>query len=180
MSPSQLAEVEQAIRKISDRARALVDHVGEARINIRPAPGKWSIGECFAHLNITASAFLPVWSGALRDAPRGSGPYRLDFWGRTLCWLLEAPPRLKIPAPGKFLPPSDLGPQEKILPTFLDCQERILKVIAQADGYAIDRINITSPFSSHVDYNVWSSFCITAAHERRHLWQADRVADVLG
>jgi hypothetical protein len=41
-------------------------------------------------------------------------------------------------------------------------------------GLALDRIKVASPVDPRVRYNVWSSFNMTDAHQRRHLWQAER------
>jgi DinB superfamily len=70
-------------------------------------------------------------------------------------------------------------PTDEVLPAFLACQDEVLQVIAAAKGLPLDRMKITSPFDHRVRYSVWSSFCANAAHQRRHLWQAERVADVL-
>ena len=35
------------------------------------------------------------------------------------------------------------------------------------------------PFDSRVKYNVYSAFLIVAAHQRRHLWQAEQAIDSL-
>lgn len=66
-----------------------------------------------------------------------------------------------------------------MLSRFLASQALLLDAMADARGLAIDRIKITSPFSSHLRYSVWSSFCVNSAHERRHVWQAERAADEL-
>jgi hypothetical protein len=99
----------------------------------------------------------------------------MDFCGRLLKWSLEPPPRFRFPAPPGFQPPPTVA-ADQVLPQFLASQEEPL---ASSDGFAIDRYKIVSPFSSHVKYSVWSSFCICAAHERRHLWQAERVIKAL-
>jgi len=36
------------------------------------------------------------------------------------------------------------------------------------------------PFAERVRYNGYSSFCVVAAHQRRHLWQAQRALASLG
>jgi hypothetical protein len=35
-------------------------------------------------------------------------------------------------------------------------------------------VKMASPVDSRVRYSIWSSFVVTAAHERRHLWQAEQ------
>jgi hypothetical protein len=59
---------------------------------------------------------------------------------------------------------------------FLTSQEQVLYTIDLAQGLAIDRVKIRSVFDRRIRYSVWSSFCANASHQRRHLWQAECVA----
>jgi hypothetical protein len=179
---SQLSTLRSGFSALSERAAFLVAAVGETRLTKRPAPNKWSVADCLVHLTLSTNAFLPLWSQALakaRTEARPSGKdYKMDFWGCLLKWSLEPPPRFRFPAPPSFQPPSTV-PADQVLPQFLASQEELLTTLASSDGLAIDRYKIVSPFSSPVKYSVWSSFCICAAHERRHLWQAERVIEAL-
>ena len=179
---TQLAGLDTHIRAASDRAQAVVHCIGEARIGERPAPGKWSVAECLTHLRLTSEAYFPLWQQAFEYA-RSKGltsdrPFKLDFWGQALSWFLEPPPKIRFKAPQKFQP-VECGPADQVLPAFLLSQDRLLTAIAESNGLPLDRLKITSPFSRRLHYSVWSSFCVTAVHHRRHLWQAERVADHL-
>jgi hypothetical protein len=180
---TQLAEIRGQFRSISNRALALVTRVGEDLLTARPRPEAWSAAECLTHLKISTEAYLPLWRAAFREG-RAAGleakaPFRVDLWGRLFVWLLEPPPRLRFPAPQGFLP-VDTGPASQVLPAFLASQDGIIEALDQAGSLALDRIKIVSPFSRHVRYSVWASFCVNAAHQRRHLWQAERAAEALG
>lgn len=106
------------------------------------------------------------------------GPFKMDFWGRMLLWALEPPPKLRSSAPKNFQP-VDIGAPDRVLASFLKTQEDVLAAWAAAKGLALDRLKTTSPFARQVRYSLWSSFVVTAAHQRRHLWQAGRVANAL-
>jgi hypothetical protein len=69
-----------------------------------------------------------------------------------------------------------MGP---VLQGFLDRQQGIIQNLRKSRGLAVDSVKIASPFSQRVYYSVWSSFVVTAAHERRHLWQAEQAAHSL-
>ena len=43
-------------------------------------------------------------------------------------------------------------------------------------GRDLNRLKIVSPFGARLSYNVYSAFRVLAAHERRHVWQAERAA----
>lgn len=170
----QIEEIAAEFRAVSDRARALVERVGVGRLSARPAAGGWSIAECFEHLNMTTRAFQPRWREAIAKAPPQKGPYKTDLWGKLLVWTLEPPPKFRMPTTPDFAR-IETPPNERVLPAFLNCQDELAAVLASAGGLALDRVKIRSPFQEKMQYSVWSSFRITASHQRRHLWQAERV-----
>lgn len=180
---TQLADLQANFRAISDRAGAVVARVGEDQIAVRPRPAAWSVAECLVHLKLSTEAYLPIWRKAFREA-RAAGlaaqaPFRLDLWGRFFVWFLEPPPKLRFPAPASFQPIAT-GPPAQVLSSFLASQELVLKMLEESDGLPLDRMKIESPFDRRVRYSVWASFCANAAHDRRHLWQAERTAEAIG
>jgi len=178
-----LDEVARQFRDIAAWATTLGEAHSKDAFGRRPSPGSWSAAECLDHLNLSADPYLAVWTRELqaqRDRS-SSAPveYGLDLWGRLLYWTLEPPPRFRFPTKPGFIPEEvaeTTSPEwlQGVLPGFLDRQRQILETIESARGFPIDRIKMTSPFEARVRYTIWSSFCVTAAHERRHLWQAER------
>jgi hypothetical protein len=118
-----------------------------------------------------------VWQQVISTAgPRKAemnAPYRIDFWGRLLCWILEPPARIRSKTPAPFQP-IDCGKVDEVLDQFLEKQERIVAAIRRCRGRAIDQVRIASPIDSRIRYSIWSSFVVNAAHQRRHLWQAEQ------
>ncbi|MGE3176504.1 MAG: DinB family protein [Vicinamibacterales bacterium] len=173
-----MRDLRTQVRRIVERAR-LLQGVGADALVGRPAPTRWSAAECLAHLNLSIEPYFPAWHEAVSGLDGRSVPpahrYRLDFWGRVLTWTLEPPPRFRFPAPAAFHP-VELGEVATVLPAFLDHQQRLLELIDRAAGKPVDAVRIASPFDprGRVRYSVWSSFCVTLAHERRHLWQAEQ------
>ena len=174
--PVGLKELESEIRDIRAHASALFGSTDPETASRRLREKSWSPVECVEHLNLSADSYFPRWEEAISRAPRrarADKPFRMDFWGRVLFWILEPPPRMRVPTSRPFVPVQTPGPAE-VSRKFFDRQSRILDVIRTCDGLAIDEVRIVSPFSSRVRYSVWSSFVVTAAHERRHLWQAEQ------
>lgn len=172
-----LDELETQFTAICERFRELVASAG-CELCIRPpAPGSWSVAQCLRHLNASADAYFPIWqqvisnAGPRREAP--SAPYRIDFWGRLLSWILEPPPRIrsKTPVPFEPLHCSEITP---VFDGFLDRQRRIVTALHRCRGRAIDKVRISSPVDARIHYSIWSSFLINVAHQRRHLWQAEQ------
>lgn len=158
---AQLDAIAADFRAVSDRARALVDRAGVARLGEHPPRGGWSIAECFEHLNLTTRAFQPLWRQAFADARAqgllGDGPYKTDIYGKLLTWVLEPPAKIRMPTTPPFHPLKTPPPQE-VLSAFLVCQEELLAILSEARGLALDRIKVRSPFQQKMQYSVWSSF----------------------
>jgi hypothetical protein len=175
-----LDELQAQFREIAARASALRSRFDAAAFAARPHPDSWSAVECVAHLNISVDPYFPMWRAALergsRDPHAAPATYRLDFWGRVLVWTLEPPPRFRFRTRRPFVPVG-AGSIDEVLPAFLERQQRILRAIDDSRGIALDAMTVTSPFARRVRYTIWSSLCVTAAHERRHLWQAERALD---
>jgi hypothetical protein len=70
-------------------------------------------------------------------------------------------------------------PGAQVLAAFLKCQEDLLAAVEAGRGLALDRVKVRSPFQEKMQYSVWSSFRVNAAHHRRHMWQAERVGQAI-
>lgn len=171
-----LDELESQFTVICENVQQLVASAGPER-SVQPPPGSWSVAQCIQHLNTSADAYFPIWqqvisnAGPRREAP--SAPYRADFWGRLLSWILEPPPRIRSKTPVPFEPP-DCNQVAPVLEGFLERQARVIATLRRCRGRAIDEIKMCSPVDPRLRYSVWSSFLINAAHQRRHLWQAQQ------
>jgi len=178
---TNIEELEAQLLAISAHSKALVDLAGPDLTTQRPQPGSWSAAEWLEHLNVSADNFFAVWPLAIAQAgvrKENSKPYRVDFWGRVLSWVLEPPPRFKSKTP-KWFEPAQALEIENVLQGFLDRQQQMIATLGHCRGRAVDDVKIASPVDARVKYSVWSSFVVTAAHERRHLWQAEQAVNAL-
>ena len=169
----QLDEVKAQFDAASARARQLLAETDAERLTRRPQPDRWSAAECVAHLTLTNQHYPSLIRGAVEQAPPGDGPYGMDLRGRFLRWILEPPYRSGVKTMPRMEPPTGESP-EQVLAAFLASQEEILKLLEAARGRALEKTTITSPFSKRMRYNAFSCFQILAAHDRRHLWQAEQ------
>ena len=169
----QLDEVKAQFDAASARAKQLLTSSSGEALARRPQPDRWSPVECVSHLTLTNQHYPPLIRGALEQASPGDGPYGMDFRGRFLRWILEPPYRSGVKTMPSMEPPAGESP-EQVLAAFLASQEVILKLLEAARGKALEKTTITSPFSKRMRYNAYSCFLVLAAHERRHLWQAEQ------
>jgi hypothetical protein len=174
----QLAQLAAELRAATDRARALAKGLDEEGFARRPTPDRWSPAECLAHLNLTTRAFLPLIDDALARGRAGRQPtsrYRRDLVGFLLGQSLEPPPRFRMPTTAPFIP-SGLKPRDAVIGEFVVLQEELVHRVEQASGLDLNRLRLASAFNPRLKYNLFSCFHVLAAHERRHLWQAEGAA----
>jgi hypothetical protein len=142
----------------------------------RPDPRRWSAAECVAHLNLTSAGYLPLLDEAIergRRSPVASTPrFRRDPVG-WLLWKSMAPPvRVRVKTTAPFIPAQPASPADLAAEFDRLQREQVLRV-RQADGLALDRIRVASPFNRRVTYNLYACFTILPRHQHRHLWQAE-------
>lgn len=172
-----VAGLEGEINEATDRARKLVENIDGRRFTVRPAPTRWSAAECLAHLSLATESFLPVLRKTIDEARTKSitsdkAP-QMDIIGWILRWLMEPPARSRFKTRAPFVPRSTRAKAEA-LGEFTSLQARLLEMLHEARGLDFARMRLVSPFDQRVKYNLFSAFRIIAAHQRRHLWQAEQ------
>ena len=94
--------------------------------------------------------------------------------GWALQRFLEPPYKTKTKTPPPFLPVA-VESMAETLERFDYLQQEVQVRIDRSAGLALDRLRMVSPFNARVKYNLYATFCVIAAHQRRHLWQAEQV-----
>jgi hypothetical protein len=138
--------------------------------------------ECLIHLNLTSKQYIPLLHSAIQQAQKDGmeshGPFRMDWTGRFLSWFLEPPYRMR----GKTTPhtvPDRPRPPGAVLEEFRALNSQLVSLLEEGGGLAMDEIRIVSPFNGKMRYNLYSTFRVLTAHERRHLWQARKALEAL-
>ncbi|MEO8191189.1 MAG: DinB family protein [Acidobacteriota bacterium] len=172
-----LADYERQFTAVRDRIGRLVAALSEEDLQWHPAPGEWSIVECLEHLN-SGWMVLPKLDRKIADARDrnliGEGPFRQPFLGWLYVRLVEPPVRFKINAPRQFRPRPE-RPSEEVVPRILQLQEELAERVRACDGLDVGAVRMRSPISRRFKMTLGQWFAFLAAHERRHLWQAENV-----
>jgi hypothetical protein len=176
------AEVENLLDQVTSirqDAPGLLARLSPAECAWRPAPDAWSIGDCFVHLNTTAAASLPILTAAIERGRERSltshGPFAYSWFERMLVASMEPPPRLRLRARRRFVPPRVERDPGTVLTEFMSWQDQFAAAIRSADGLDLRRVRMHSPVVSTLRYSLGTGLAILLAHERRHLWQAREV-----
>ena len=167
---------------IRQEVPGLVANLSEEQFAWSPGPKRWSMAQCFDHLNSTARAFVPAIDKAVADARArgltGSGPFGCSLLERLVLRSTEPPPGMRFMAP-RVLVPASGRPMAVVLGEFMDWQDRLDERLRLADGLDLRRARARSPAFPLFVWSLGSLFAITLAHERRHLWQARQVRNRL-
>ena len=175
---AQLANVQRELQEATSRVLQFVERLPDTTWRKLPDRGGWSVGQCVMHLNKSTEGFLPRLDTAIGEGRRkhltGTGPFRRDFPGWLLCRLVEPPYRIKVKTPAEF-DPQQVDSAEIVMKTWKQLQSELCVRIAAADGIALDKVKVVSPFVGSVKYNLLTAFMVIPAHQRRHIWQAEQV-----
>jgi len=173
----QLATIARDLSDAGERATRLVNGLDENRFRARPDPSGWSAAECLAHLNLMDEAMLPRIDAAILEGQAGGADparrYRRDLVGWLLSWSLEPPARMKTRTTPPFVPTST-DSRDAVLSRFMDLKAQLGRRLEAASGLDLNCLRVRSPINEKIFYNLYSAFRIIAAHERRHLWQAEQ------
>jgi hypothetical protein len=174
----QLQTIIDDYRAATARFALLRTRLPAERWPLRCDPARWSAAECVAHLNLTARVYLPEIETALAAARALGAPpprrYRRDLVGWLLYRTVGPPARYRVKAPAPFVP-EGAAPIQDLWAEFERLQAAQIDLVHEADGLAIDRVRVVSPFSVRIRYNLYACLTILPRHEHRHLWQAEEV-----
>lgn len=176
----ELRQLEREFRECAERARRLLDGVDAASFAWKPAADRWSIGECLAHLDATGKAYGAYVDRKMEKARAAGlvarpGSFRYGVVERLVMWALEPPVRgLRVKAPSMVVPPADVA-MEQVVPAFLALQETWIERLRRADELDGAAVRVAAAPSPMLKLSLAGALATMAAHQRRHLWQAEQV-----
>jgi hypothetical protein len=181
--PPDLAALLADFEKSDVEASRIAGTLSDAQINWRPSETSWSIAQCLDHLGrgntVYAAALQQAVQKARAASPPRKGPVRPGWLSRLFIWSLDAPPRIKMSAPKKIVPAAS-HKRDEVLEMFLRSQEDMRKVLREGADLDLNRIRFRNPFIVSLRFTVGAGLLIIAAHNRRHLWQAEQVRQAPG
>jgi len=165
-------------------ARDLAGTLGDAQFNWRPAPGRWSIGQCLAHLATSTDKALPAIDRAIQKARDrqwvASGLVRYGWFARWMTTSMEPPPRRRMKTFAIFQPPAETLNRDDVLRELAASRGRLQDRVRAAAGFDLKRPIVVSPVSAFFRIPLGAYLAFLAAHDRRHLWQARQVREASG
>lgn len=179
ISTGQLDSLLNQAEGVTLKVRDLVAGRSQTDLTTRLEFNSWSVAECLDHLALTTNAFLPAISIAIANARPLTTNRALRTGTLTQLFIqnLEPPYRLRLKVLACLVPRHhDFG---SAWGAFEESQAQLRKAIQSAHGLAIDQVRVESPVYVRFTYNVYGALRMLAAHERRHLWQIERILKAL-
>jgi len=175
----ELRDVISQLEHIRTHAAGLTRNLSHAQFNWHPAPSQWSIGQCFEHLNKADSDTVQLVAAAMQTARSSKllhpGPYRYGRYSRWIAGLMEPPPRRKVRATARFVPPEEVSAAD-VMPRFMSINAELQKLARDLEGIDLQRVKVRSPLPL-LKMSLGARLQLTCAHGRRHLYQARQVRE---
>lgn len=158
--------------------QALVDGLTVEQLNWQSSPGSWSVGQCLEHLCITNEVYMGAISAALEETP--DSPVEQITRGWLGSWFIHrfvepSPETKRASAPRKIRPGTHVD--LSVIDRFLSSNKACRELIVRARAKDVNRIRFWNPFVPGLLFRLGTGLEVIAAHERRHLLQAERVRD---
>lgn len=176
----ELERIVYQIKVIRQEAEGLVIGLSPQQLQWRPSPDRWSVQQCFAHLNETNRKMAINIDESIRKGRESQltsdGPFTYGFFGRWLHRMMEPPVKRRLRAPAALQAPPGQS-WEQIQADWKATHDRIDALVLQSNGLDLARIKTKSPASWWASYPLGIAFWIQTAHDRRHLWQARQIVN---
>ena len=182
--PPDLSGLVDAWLEIERQTDVLLDPLDDEQFNWSPAAGMWSIAQCYDHLNMMDALYLAHIREAIAAARaagyRRQGPITSTWFGRRFVASQEPPVRVKVrtmkrmrPAPRKL--------KAEVWPEFVRLHGHLRALVAD-EGPAVDlnKARFGNPFVRGVRMRAGTALRVLAAHDRRHVVQAQGIRQMEG
>jgi DinB family protein len=138
----------------------------------------WSIAQCLDHLGAMNDVYgNAIKSGIERARLRGSMPRRPvkpGYLGGKFVQSLEPPVKHRTRAPRQGIP-APRKERQIILDQYRGAHDLVRRLIVDAASIDASRARFRNPFIPFVRFSIATGLFVIAAHDRRHLWQAEQV-----
>lgn len=163
----------------------LVAGLDSNQANWKPSPKGWSVAECIEHLNVAADGYLSRTVKAILKGREkgliGTAPYtQRSLLGQFILRALDPEAQRRVPAPRVFRPRAGGLDFDEVCRRFRSDIEAFRDLAEEADGLALGRIKMATPFAPFPRLNLAEAFGIHIRHIPRHLAQATRVTRMPG
>jgi hypothetical protein len=185
MLPTDLQSLVDSLDRVDGAVTRLTADLSDRQFNWQPHEGRgWSIGQCLDHLRVSAAIYLEPMTQAADEA-RSRGLMRRDPirpGGLPSKWFISMmgpQPRVKMKAPGKIVPGATFTRREAV-DAFLATETQVRDFVRRNADLDMNGVRFVNPFIAWVRFTTATGLLVIEAHNRRHLRQAEQVAQTAG
>ena len=173
-----------SIGAAEEQAAQLVAGLSDNQANWRPGSGtSWSLWQCLDHLARTNRTYAAALQDAVDSCPKKQRTPRAEispaWFGTWFIRQLEPPVRRKLKTSAK-LTPAERGDIREAIRAFVESHEPVGAILESAAHVDLNRLRSKNPLVSVLRFSVGTGLLVINAHDRRHLWQAERVKEAAG
>jgi hypothetical protein len=136
-------------------------------------PDRWSIGQIFEHLVITADSYFSKMRGRIFDAhaPHTLADTEVEWEPSLMGWMmvkrLRSPRRIPV---SRILAPGP-SPRLDVVNAFIQRQAMLTYLLRASAALHWNRVRTTSPVNPLVRMNLGDAFQVLIVHAQRHVGQ---------
>jgi hypothetical protein len=163
---------------VNNEAKSLLE-LDPILLNTSPAMGKWSVNQCFAHLNLTLEYYLMAIEKGLNQA-KGSNIIASEYFepGFIGNWFYHKMMPITLTSKAfKIKTFSKLQPAENLesIPKFLDLQDQFSQYVRAIPNQNLEKTRVISLAGPLVKFKLGDAYRIVTGHNERHLLQSQNV-----
>lgn len=156
--------------------------LGEAKLNMPPAPGKWSIAQVIEHLNTYNRYYIPLMAKALQQAPKTtrnlfSPGWLGNYFVKSMYSEVKTANKVanKMSAMKGHIPPVALDAAATIR-EFVTAQQQLLEILEQMGSKDMSAVRIPITISRLIKISYGDAARFLVAHQVRHQLQVHNIA----
>ena len=168
-----------------EAAKQLIAGVSDNQGNWQSAAGRsWSIWQCIEHLSLTNRVYAQALAEGLGSAGASertaTGEEITPGWfGRWFVSKIEPPVGIGVKT-RPWATPAAKGDLAGAFARLEESHKALREIVESWDSIDLNRVRYPNPFIPVVKFTVGTGLLIANAHDRRHLWQAQRVKEAPG
>ena len=160
--------------------------LSQKTFNTKPAPNKWSVAECFMHLNQTLEIYIPQMVKKVEEKEKYLGQrelFKYSLAGKMAVKSMLPKSDQSIPFKmktfGELKPKQSDGDRNKILDEFIEFQNMTIVVIDGLEGMSLTKPRIKTAAGSILKMCIGDALHFMVAHNQRHIVQAQNVLKII-
>jgi len=145
--------------------------MSDAQLNFKPAPDRWSIGECIKHIAVAEQGLWQMTDGALKQAATPEKRSGVKFSDEQVVQMIESREQKVKTAPGMEPQNTPYKSIADALASFRDSREKLIRYVKTTDEDLRNHL-VTLPPGSFDSYQM---ILFIGAHSNRHTQQMEEV-----